>query len=690
MVKRKRAALLPSNLALLQNLIKRDKDSYVEDFLQQYKHFESQREIFLLNPSDEYSEDFNDLVNFLAHVSNLYPKYASEFPEGLIQLVNENHTRLNAETNDGLIRSLVLLKNKGDISPEKLVNVLFQVLISTSSKAIRHICYSNLVLTITNANALNKNPKLNRSVQTLLFNLLQSPKDGLWAVKITRQLWRKNIWDDAKSVEIMRQACLHRDTRTSVSGAKFFIGIDKEKEEFLMDDSSDEETQKELEQLRHRMKYNKKTSKRDKTIQKVAKELKNEEAKDKAVQLNFSALHLLNDPQGFVEQLYSKQLGQGSPRHTLEHKIVFLNLISRLSGMHKVVLLNLYSYILRYLTPKQLEVTKFLACAVQSSHELVPPETLQTVVEKIANEFVSDGVSSEAAAAGLNTIREILARNPLAITPELLQDLTAYKGSKSKSVVASARGLIGLYREVAPEMLNKKDRGKEATEKMIAGKTSSLPRYGEEIVYDRIEGLELLEDREDDDDGDDDKWEVASDLSEDSDDSEEGWINMESDKEYEVSDSEDEKEKEKEKGESAPKAAVSIADSVMAKRILTPADFAKLDELRKQKIINEKLGLNLKGDESIDPDSLLGAREDKLTKEEKIERMKEGREGRDFGSKKGNIDHHHSTTNREKARKKNIIMMAHNKAVKGKAKRSLRLQQKLLKHHMNRQRGLKR
>ena len=36
-----------------------------------------------------------------------------------------------------------------------------------------------------------------------------------------------------------------------------------------------------------------------------------------------------------------------------------------------------------------------------------------------------------------------------------------YRKSKDKGVVMAARGLLGLYREVAAEMLKKKDRGKD-------------------------------------------------------------------------------------------------------------------------------------------------------------------------------------------------------------------------------------
>ena len=46
--------------------------------------------------------------------------------------------------------------------------------------------------------------------------------------------------------------------------------------------------------------------------------------------------------------------------------------------------------------------------------------------------------------------------------PPALQDLAAYKKYREKEVSSAARGLIGLFREVAPQMLEKKDRGRGA------------------------------------------------------------------------------------------------------------------------------------------------------------------------------------------------------------------------------------
>lgn len=62
-------------------------------------------------------------------------------------------------------------------------------------------------------------------------------------------------------------------------------------------------------------------------------------------------------------------------------------------------------------------------------------------------------------AVGLNGIREICLRCPLAMTPDLLQDLVQYKNAKNKTVMMAARSLMQLYRNVDPTLLHKKDRG---------------------------------------------------------------------------------------------------------------------------------------------------------------------------------------------------------------------------------------
>ena len=62
-----RGLLRTSNLPQLQNLIKRDPISYKEEFLQQWNHYNSTRQIFQINPGEQTSH-FRELVTFISQV----------------------------------------------------------------------------------------------------------------------------------------------------------------------------------------------------------------------------------------------------------------------------------------------------------------------------------------------------------------------------------------------------------------------------------------------------------------------------------------------------------------------------------------------------------------------------------------------------------------------------------------------
>ncbi|KAG7823017.1 hypothetical protein KL909_003620 [Ogataea angusta] len=741
MVKRKRAAILPTNIALLQNLVKRDPESYYEEFLQQYAHYESMRDIFLLSPSSHDGEEFAELIGFMSAVCSCYPKETEHFPDDLKTILTNNHRDLTPDLREKIIQCLVMLRNKDVISAEYLIQTIFPLLSAYGpniegnnglhAKQLRHQIYSSLVSLLKSCNTGVKNQKLNRSTQALLFNLLeQKDGNGLWATKLTRELWRRGVWDDSRTVEIMTQASLHPDTKVVISGIRFFLGADKEREEMLEAESDDEELDPNA--IRHQMQVNKKSSKRGKKLEQALKQVKKKSSKGSTTYLNFSAIHLLRDPQQFAEDLYEQHLAsKNSNKFDLDQKIAIMNLVSRLVGTHKLTVLGIYSFFLKYLTPKQRNVTQIMAASAQASHDLVPPETINMVVRKIADEFVSEGVASEVAAAGINTIREILARNPAGIDETLLQDLTEYKSSKAKNVVQAARSLISLYREVAPEMLSKKDRGKSATMEIIHDGGKGLPQFGVETnIVQGIPGLELLakwkmeqgtlgkESAED--------WTLPESEEEDlADDIEGDWVDVKDGEEIEISDddeeklerkgikkkylkymkkskkkvqdedsdlelSDDESEKpsKKQKVEDDDERQKAIQQTLA--QVLTPADFAKLKELNQVAGVEKIMGEKYKNEDSVDHSSLAGRVKYKQTKEERLEQVKEGREDRDkFGSRKGKRDAPHSTTNREKQRKKNFVMMIHKKSVQGKQKLSLRDRQKVLRAHIERQKKKK-
>ncbi|KAB8437433.1 hypothetical protein FH972_025111 [Carpinus fangiana] len=718
----------------LQHKINRDPPSYAEDFKAQYQQYDSFRQLVMQAPASAPSDNIvslRDLIDFISHVANNYPALTADFPQQLIDLLAQHHEALEHELREKVVGALVILRKKDVIDSPTLLNALFPLLTATSSKSLRSLLYQKILSDIRTSNSKATNHKLNRTLQTVLYNLLSSDRSspkGIWAVRITRELWRRQVWTDAKAVEIMKEAALSDSIKVIAGGVNFFLGGDKEREDLAEADSSDDDAI-DMRAMKHQYGINKKNNKAQKQLRHAALMVKKKERKKgKPHPLNFSALHLLHDPQGFAESLFQKHLQGNKSKLGLEQKLQVLQLVSRLVGLHKLTIITLYSYFLKFLTPKQASVTSFLASLAQSTHDLVPPDAIEPVVQKIANEFVSEAAAGQVAAAGLNAIREICTRQPLAMSDTLLQDLVMYRKSKDKSVMMAAKGLLSLYRDVGPDLLKKRDRGKEAAMQLRTGEREKA-RFGEQQVG-TIEGLELLEawkeqerrrkreeagldpdapDREGEKEEEEEEGWKNWDAQEDDSDDSGGWINVESDGEdINISDSEDEKPSAKKQKKEDEKPAAKTTEEaktidelnrLATTRILTPADLTKLNELRqsaaveallpgerRRKAIEQKRhaddGLTAADLEGV---SNLGA---KMTKEERVALSKGDRENEDHRGgtakrKERKEAAGKSTTNKDKARKKNM-MMTIGKA-RGKQKRSLRDIGRTLKGHVDRQ-----
>ncbi|MED6290061.1 Protein SDA1 [Characodon lateralis] len=663
---------LPNNLPQLQNLIKRDSQSYVDEFLQQYRHFQSNVEIFKLQP-DKANRELAELVMFLSQVAHCYKQQLSTFPRLLSELLMSYHTVMEPDLRMTFCKALILLRNKDLIDPTGLLELFFELL-RCHDKLLRKTLYTHIVMDIKGINAKHKNNKVNTTLQNFMYTMLRdsNPIAAKISLDVMVELYRRNIWNDAKTVNVITTACFSKVTKILVGGMKFFLG--KDEDEKNESDSESENEGKSARDLKMSYSTGKKTTKNKKKLEKAMKVLKKHKKKKKPEVFNFSAIHLIHDPQDFSEKLL-KQLESSKER--FEVKIMMMELISRLVGIHELFLFNFYPFIQRFLQPHQREVTKILLCAAQASHQLVPPEIIEPVIMTIANNFVTDRNSGEVMTVGINAIKEVAGRCPLAINEDLLQDLAQYKTHKDKNVMMSARGLIQLFRNLNPQLLHKKDRGRPTE----ASTEAKIKDYGELEAKDYIPGAEVLEVEEEnkEEEEDEDGWESAS-ISDDDEDGE--WID--------VHHSSDEDAGEvAEKLQSIPaEERKAKAAAVSGSRLLTQDDFRKIRLAQMAKEVNAAPGKGQKrkmadSDNEGEKGDLLTLRDieklhkkPKSDKETRLATAMAGRTDRkEFVRKRTKLNPHASTSNKEKRRKKNFMMMRHSQNVRTKGKRSFREKQ---------------
>ncbi|XP_036269274.1 protein SDA1 homolog isoform X5 [Pipistrellus kuhlii] len=588
-------------------------------------------------------------------------------------------------------KALILLRNKNLINPSSLLELFFELL-RCHDKLLRKTLYTHIVTDIKNINAKHKNNKVNVVLQNFMYTMLRD--SNATAAKISLdvmiELYRRNIWNDAKTVNVITTACFSKVTKILVAALTFFLG--KDEEEKQDSDSESEDEGPTARDLLVQYATGKKSSKNKKKLEKAMKVLKKQKKKKKPEVFNFSAIHLIHDPQDFAEKLL-KQLESSKER--FEVKMMLMNLISRLVGIHELFLFNFYPFVQRFLQPHQREVTKILLFAAQASHHLVPPEIIQSLLMTVANNFVTDKNSGEVMTVGINAIKEITARCPLAMTEELLQDLAQYKTHKDKNVMMSARTLIQLFRTLNPQMLQKKFRGKP-TEASVEAK---VQEYGELDAKDYIPGAEILEIEKGEENVENDEaqstrlpvlfhtdgWESAS-LSEESDDDGE-WVD--------VHHSSDEEQQEIAKKLSSMPAdeRKAKAAAVSTSRVLTQEDFQKIRLAQMKKELDAAPGKAQKRkyiEIDSDEDSrgeLLSLRDierlhkkPKSDKETRLATAMAGKTDRkEFIRKKTKMNPFSSSTNKEKKKQKNFMMMRYSGNVRSKNKRSFREKQLALR-----------
>ena len=104
---------LPNNLPQLQNLIKRDPESYKEEFLQQLRHFSSNLQVFELTPT-EFNENLDEFIQY---------HYIPCHPSSIYYTDEEYNKKFNQQSNLNQINSSqIKVEIKQEVEDENKLN----------------------------------------------------------------------------------------------------------------------------------------------------------------------------------------------------------------------------------------------------------------------------------------------------------------------------------------------------------------------------------------------------------------------------------------------------------------------------------------------------------------------------------------------------------------------------------------
>ncbi|CAN1312861.1 Protein SDA1 homolog [Linum perenne] len=682
------------SLPTLQSKMKIDPEGYTTELGLIYNQFNSALDLFQQQAALSFSsasgvcadvtisKELGDRTMFLSHVAPFYSKELARFPSQLVEFLRTSARSLPFGLRNSVTQALILLVNRQMVDIKDAL-ALFMELQTVGDKNLRNLAFSHVIHSIKRMNKKHKNEAKNRTLQNILFTMLQQEDESLAkrALITLCELHRRKLWFDDRTANAICMACFHSSPRIMIAALSFVLDFEKIQDDHNSDSedmSSDDDanprhaqvsiSKEALYKANHSGTSSSKKKKQAK-LQRAIRSMKRKQrlASEKTSSNYYSPLNHLKDAQGFAEKLFSR-LQKCNER--FEVKMMLMKVIARAIGLHHLILLNFYPFLQKYcqrssnfLQPHQRDVTNLLAAAVQACHDMVPPDAVEPLFRQIVNQFVHDHSRPEAIAVGLNVIREICLRIPLLMTEDLLQDLVQYKKQHEKAVSAAARSLMVLFREICPSLLVKKDRGRPVDPK------AKPKAYGEAHVDSAVPGIELLdeggisdsdEDAEDDADslGSDDEENAVEDdeddasddddLQADLDDSDVDEIDSDlgsgEDKGEEIDDDEVEEEDEEpsdseELDDADDEVEVSKSESNKRKRsefdpdgFLSQEDFKRIRELQ-AKIALTRHGFKLPSSDQLaqkpmDPSKFEAHIRHKMNKEERLKLVKAGREDR--------------------------------------------------------------
>ena len=153
--------------------------------------------------------------------------------------------------------------------------------------------HAQIVTDIKGENMKSKNNKLNKTLQNFMYTMLADANENAAkrSLMVMTELYKKNVWNDAKSVNVIAEACFSNNFKLMTTAIHFFLGANEQDDQ---EDSEDE--MPDMNAVRHSIHINKKKKSRKSQLVKVMSTIKKKSKNKNAENTCFSALQLINDP----------------------------------------------------------------------------------------------------------------------------------------------------------------------------------------------------------------------------------------------------------------------------------------------------------------------------------------------------------------------------------------------------------
>jgi len=451
----------------MESYVFRDPAHHIEEIKASYDQFMSLADLYIDRPN-EIDKGFLRLLYDLSHIIH-HHEFGPMFANKCILFIETLPESLPSDVRVSFVQALIVLHNHDVIETTKLISHLAP-LFRLNDKTLRRIVFGHLY----NRLMFHQTNETKKELQKFVSH--EDSRVSFKVLQLIIDLFHKENKEDPKTVNFIARSLNTSNTRLLNLIISFFLDPYLPKDENDLDEAAIEEIRHKAEHILH---VNKKNKKNEDQLKK-AKKLKAALPQDPV-----QVIDSLDDPQRFALRLFSLLSAPENSKifKVRESQLRAMALLSKIIAQFQLDMDQFFSWAQRFIRTNYEEITKLLSIVAGAVHPLTSPDTVYELIKIIADRFVVEHLDEEILIVGMNTIREICSKNPHGMTPELLEDLVMFKKEAIKGVVMAARGIIQVFRELRPDILPKKERGKPTD-------TPVEPlHFGETKVENSIEGI---------------------------------------------------------------------------------------------------------------------------------------------------------------------------------------------------------
>lgn len=240
----------------------------------------------------------------------------------------------------------MILRAKSILIPVSTIEFLLRQM-RLEDKELRSMIYKYVLNDIRRMNKHHQNNKINQQLRAFISGYVpkHTDKTAQKSIKLMVELYKRNIWTDTRTVNIIAEACFAPSTKIRLMACFFLMETTMELEELPDSDDDDAVDPKDIRALKGIVKQTKhKEHKLQKEKKKAFRRLRKKEILARKV--NYMPIDLLYSPQAFVEKLFNIM---NSKSEKYQYKLHYMGLIARVIWRHQLILLPFYRSLIKYL-----------------------------------------------------------------------------------------------------------------------------------------------------------------------------------------------------------------------------------------------------------------------------------------------------------------------------------------------------